>query len=44
MLGRRRQGGDALEANDSYRIRRFLNHATEKREQFVRHAREAIDV
>ncbi|RSN51387.1 hypothetical protein DMH12_22400 [Streptomyces sp. WAC 04229] len=39
-----REVGDALEANDSYRIRRFLNHASKKREQFVSHAREAIDV
>ncbi|MEV8125193.1 hypothetical protein AB0P07_13930 [Streptomyces sp. NPDC085944] len=39
-----RAGGDALESNDSHRIRRFLNHASKKREQFVSHAREAIDV
>ncbi|MEU1048405.1 hypothetical protein ABZ400_25045 [Streptomyces sp. NPDC005897] len=39
-----REGSDALETNDSYRIRRFLNHASKKREQFVSHAREAIDV
>ncbi|WP_399939677.1 hypothetical protein ACGH52_14790 [Streptomyces sp. BBFR25] len=39
-----REGGDALDANDSYRIRRFLNHASKKREHFVSHARDAIDV
>ncbi|MEV4683498.1 hypothetical protein [Streptomyces kurssanovii] len=39
-----REGSDALGANESHRIRRFLNHASNKREQFVSHARKAIDV
>ncbi|WP_129768154.1 hypothetical protein [Streptomyces sp. L-9-10] len=39
-----REGSDALAANESHRIRRFLNHASNKREQFVSHARKAIDV
>ncbi|GGY16036.1 hypothetical protein [Streptomyces djakartensis] len=42
LLGR--DSNDALEANESHRIRRFLNHASNKREQFVSHARRAIDV
>ncbi|ONK14322.1 hypothetical protein STBA_51060 [Streptomyces sp. MP131-18] len=39
-----REGSDALGANESHRIRRFLNHVLNKREQFVSHARKAIDV
>ncbi|MFJ9736511.1 hypothetical protein [Streptomyces sp. NPDC101166] len=39
-----REGRDALGANESHRIRRFLNHASNKLEQFVSHARKAIDV
>ncbi|MFB6781744.1 MULTISPECIES: hypothetical protein [unclassified Streptomyces] len=39
-----REGSGALGANESHRIRRFLNHASNKRDQFVSHARKAIDV
>ncbi|MET8832271.1 hypothetical protein ABZX40_41390 [Streptomyces sp. NPDC004610] len=39
-----RDGNDALGADELYRIRRFLNHATNKRQKFVGQARKAIDV
>lgn len=42
ILGR--ESGDAIDANQSHRIRSYLGHASNKRQQFVSHARMAIDV
>ncbi|MFI7497465.1 hypothetical protein ACIBVL_02945 [Streptomyces sp. NPDC049687] len=42
ILGR--ESGDAIDANQSHRIRSYLGHASNKRQQFVSHARRAIDV
>ncbi|UQA97364.1 hypothetical protein [Streptomyces halobius] len=42
VLGR--EGGDTFDTNESHRIRSFLGHASSKRQQFVSHARRAIDV
>lgn len=41
-LGESPTGPDAV--RNSQRIRRFLNHASSKRNQFVEHARKTIDV